>query len=938
MAFDPVSYAVQQAVAQGIDPQLAVNVLFRESSGRSGAISGKDARGYMQLTPAAAQEMGVDRDDPQQNIAGGVGYLAKQIKRFGSNELGVAAFNSGPGAVAKYGGVPPYKETQNYVRSVIPSNSAPSQSTPTTDQLDADVWGDPHKPGAPSPADEKLDEDVWGKQAPAPKSGDGSVVDLYTNKPLTAGQTSTLHQMGDLYNQKAPQGSMNYPFHSDSDADTAAVPNGAYYIPVGGGLVQKGAAPGLAIARQGELHNAEVENGIKIPFLTDFTQSATSPFNDEIAGAVGFGTQGLYNMGAKALGMPINVTAGQRGQAATEMERAVQNARQLNDPWVSGAGRIAGGFTAVPGAGAAPGFLGTVGQIAGTGAVYGAADANPNPSSSLPQQIMDRGKGAAEGAGTALATAGALKVGGATFAPILRPLGNLAAGAVRGLSGGLLFPAPSVASGAAPAVAKGAAGYISSLMNGSGLSAADLAASQAPTAAEALGSGGINATAALARRPGTTGDAADAILLPRAAERGQRLVDQFGQITGIAPDAARGDIDTLVANGRATAKPLYDSLYADPNLYNSPTMQRVFGTPVGRSALTQTHINMSNDPFGASPDSVGMQVSPSGQVSAPNGLTPQGADIFKKTLDQSVERDGVGRIRPDSESMGNVNIGKNSAAFTGELRNLIPGYSDALDTSGDYLSLNRAYNNASGMLFNKNVSGTDMANMMGSASPAEQNAMQTAMANDIYTKYGANQLRAKDFMVPHVQDKLSEAFGPGVASDLNDAATQEAAMLPAENRIPTGKGSPTMPLTGAAQEQDGGIDVGKVALDALTGAAISHNPFLAGARAVGGAVMRAGNIYGMSLPVRNEAGSILLGSPSDAADYLSSVGSSGTPDPSTLPNQSLGVPYKDASGSVLPIPAAGFTGRLPTGLFGSGADQFLYQNGFWNSPSNPTPN
>jgi soluble lytic murein transglycosylase-like protein len=74
----------------------------------------------MQLMPGTAKDMGVeDRFDPAQNLDGGVRYLAYLLSQFGDVRLALAAYNAGPKAVIKYGGIPPYKETQNYVEAIM---------------------------------------------------------------------------------------------------------------------------------------------------------------------------------------------------------------------------------------------------------------------------------------------------------------------------------------------------------------------------------------------------------------------------------------------------------------------------------------------------------------------------------------------------------------------------------------------------------------------------------------------------------------------------------------------------------------------------------------------------------------------------------------------------------------------------------------------------
>jgi soluble lytic murein transglycosylase-like protein len=105
----------------GIDPNLIDLVIRMESGYNPRALSSKGARGVMQLMPGTASMYGVkDSFDPFDNIRGGVRYLRDLLVRFNSDiELALAAYNAGPEAVARHGGVPPYGETRNYVSSIL---------------------------------------------------------------------------------------------------------------------------------------------------------------------------------------------------------------------------------------------------------------------------------------------------------------------------------------------------------------------------------------------------------------------------------------------------------------------------------------------------------------------------------------------------------------------------------------------------------------------------------------------------------------------------------------------------------------------------------------------------------------------------------------------------------------------------------------------------
>lgn len=108
------------ALRHELDPSLLKGVIQAESGFRADAVSPAGARGLMQLMPATAAALGVaDPSDPAQSIEGGARYLRQQLDRFGDVSLALAAYNAGPGTVARYNGIPPYRETRNYVEKVL---------------------------------------------------------------------------------------------------------------------------------------------------------------------------------------------------------------------------------------------------------------------------------------------------------------------------------------------------------------------------------------------------------------------------------------------------------------------------------------------------------------------------------------------------------------------------------------------------------------------------------------------------------------------------------------------------------------------------------------------------------------------------------------------------------------------------------------------------
>jgi hypothetical protein len=132
----PLRFAEDQPVPEGpygeliyetakrhqVNPQVVAALIRQESAGNRRAVSHKGARGLMQLMPATAQRFGVRKEhlfDPKQNLEAGIRYLSWLLDQF-PNDLPrvLAAYNAGENAVLRYGGIPPYRETQNYVRRI----------------------------------------------------------------------------------------------------------------------------------------------------------------------------------------------------------------------------------------------------------------------------------------------------------------------------------------------------------------------------------------------------------------------------------------------------------------------------------------------------------------------------------------------------------------------------------------------------------------------------------------------------------------------------------------------------------------------------------------------------------------------------------------------------------------------------------------------------
>lgn len=113
-----LALAREAARRHNIPEDLFLRLVQQESGWNAGAVSHKGAIGLAQLMPQTALVLGVDANDPTQNLDGGARYLRQQYDAFGDWRLALAAYNAGPGAVQQYGGIPPYDETENYVQVI----------------------------------------------------------------------------------------------------------------------------------------------------------------------------------------------------------------------------------------------------------------------------------------------------------------------------------------------------------------------------------------------------------------------------------------------------------------------------------------------------------------------------------------------------------------------------------------------------------------------------------------------------------------------------------------------------------------------------------------------------------------------------------------------------------------------------------------------------
>jgi hypothetical protein len=178
-----------------VDPKLLKAMMAQESSGNPNAVSPKGAAGLMQLMPATAKEVGVTNpNDPAQNIMGGARYMSQMLDKFGDVPTALAAYNAGPGAVSKAGGIPNFPETQNYVSRITANYQGKpmaQQSTmpglpPTADAGSA--GDDPFSKLMTSGGSAPAAAPAKGAPAAAPAGGDDPFSKLMASKPAAPAQ------------------------------------------------------------------------------------------------------------------------------------------------------------------------------------------------------------------------------------------------------------------------------------------------------------------------------------------------------------------------------------------------------------------------------------------------------------------------------------------------------------------------------------------------------------------------------------------------------------------------------------------------------------------------------------------------------------------------------------------------------------------------------
>jgi hypothetical protein len=420
-----------------------------------------------------------------------------------------------------------------------------------------------------------------------------------------------------------------------------------------------------------------------------------------------------------------------------------------------------------------------------------------------------------------------------------------------------------------------------------GLRQAALAANGKPMTTAETDPALLGMATGIVRRSGTSPGQAALTVANRVNGRNARISADVEGATGIVPQDARTHIESLVKAGQDATNPAYDAVRAIPGPVMTPELAAWAATKVGKKTIQSVADSIENVP-GQSAREHGIPVDPdTGAVgsSDPNSLGEMQLQPTAKTwvqihqrMGSMVDRDALGRPIPDAQSPGNYDVNQskkflgNALAGDGTADNpgALYGYRDALDQAGDYLGIKGAYDNAQGALLTKSKGAglADPANFdkwFKGLKPIEQEAAKSSMANDLVTGMQNGDLKPGSFALPHVQMKLTTAFGPDASDAIATKMAQEHAMDAANARLLPNVNSTTGNVVGQIADGDAG---GAAMLDAAGHALMGRGHAAMGAMAKGAAPFISAAKEPFDQAARNTLGHLLLADPADTANLL----------------------------------------------------------------------
>ncbi len=779
---------VSEATSQGVDPSLALSIGHAESGFNPSALSPKGGMGVMQLMPGTAKALGVDPSDVAQNIHGGVKYLKQLSDQFGGDpQLTAAAYNAGPGAVLKHGGVPPYKETQNYVQRVtgrpVVSGGYDASNQDVGPSVDA-ILKIANQTSAPA-------------ATPAPTAA-------------SAAQEPSVDDILKAANFTPPaQAAQAKPDTPDMAAARKMVSGGGNFI------------EGLNTAANGALFGA-------VPAI-----------QGGLAATATAGRGALHALGLAPAGPFANP-----GQAYQDVTRAAQEQSQAYAQAHPNASLALSGLGALTGAFAGPG------KIALDAAEQGVAHVLPSAIPAVAAKVVPRiaaqaGLGALYGVGegvsnqdtlgnvakraaTGAVVQGGLGAAGEAAAPLLRTVpttaGRTLVGAGVGGALGSLVGYPVAGALALAGVGAGTEG-LSPLTDAARVKAAPEALSTLPDAdiakmqnapegalaGEALDAKGEKIVARAATENPGLADRIQAAVDTRDIQAPERISGQIAQATGIAPETATADVQSQVdalRNGPAasayakalTGKGVWSDDIAEQ--FKSPAVQKAYGNAKYELSTLGKDAEVPNPNYTPQQTQTGaLKVDPEvyrqwqaegsndpARLAEMQNATVNAGQPRMVPTDEALDlthrylRDGFNMMEPASRRVATIA----SNAFKGAIDDAIPGLADARAKAGDYLSYQDAYEKGSSLMGNGKTAETEQAfsKRFDGLTPAEQQATKYGFMADLYRQInGANFNPNTILKSPKIHGVMSKMLTPDQMAAVNRALRQHAALKAASGRL-----------------------------------------------------------------------------------------------------------------------------------------------------------
>lgn len=436
-----------------------------------------------------------------------------------------------------------------------------------------------------------------------------------------------------------------------------------------------------------------------------------------------------------------------------------------------------------------------------------------------------------------------------------------------------------------------AASYVNRLVTRAGQTPEGLAAlpQSQKMAAEELGPVGLGHLGALARREGATAGKLEGDLALRSAQANDRILDAFAQ-AGVNPQAARGNIEAIVAEGRKQAKPLYESAFNRPGVAVwSPRVQEFLDQPETKAGLARglqvqrleaisegrqfkpsdysiQGMNEDGSPI------IGWATKPGEQ--GKNIPNLRSMDAIKRGLDAMIEdyrNTTTGRLVLDEKGKA---LDSFRRSFMQEVDRLAPpDYRAARGVASDYLGAQTAFDQGSKAILNPNLTARQFGDAFSKLSPPDRQAFIGGFANRLFNDAQNGRLNLKSLSTPAVLGKLSVALGPEKTSKFLAAIKAEIDMKASTARLSPNINSPTAHLASAMKEQDafGATQIPEGALgigaDLLRGRPVSA--LTKGLAQGGQAIADRFTTGGMPVGVRDEAGRLLSMSPQELGLLLS---------------------------------------------------------------------